>query len=193
MIENNEVIKVRNRGACSAGYKIPEDRIVRKFAPNEEKEITMGELRKLSFQPGGQYLIENCLIIENEHAVRELMHQVEPEYFYTDKEVQAILERGTMSQFLDCLDFAPQGVIDTIKKVAVQIKLNDVAKRQAIKDKTGFDVTKAIEISEETEVFEDAIPSGRRTAAPDFSNTDTKSVKKRREPVLAKYEVIVKE
>ena len=98
-----------------------------------------------------------------------------------------------MSQFLDCLDFAPQGVIDTIKKVAVQIKLNDVAKRQAIKDKTGFDVTKAIEISEETEVFEDAIPSGRRTAVPDFSTTETKPEKKRREPILANYEVIIKE
>lgn len=42
-------------------------------------------------------------------------------------------------------------------------------------------------------MFEDAIPSGRRTAAPDFSTTETKPEKKRREPILANYEVIIKE
>jgi hypothetical protein len=47
---------------------------------------------------------------------------------------------------LDALDFAPEGVIALIKDEAVKTNLNDMSKREAILDKTGFDVTKAIEI-----------------------------------------------
>ena len=58
---------------------------------------------------------------------------------------------GSMDEFLDCLDFAPDGVIDLVKNLAVTLKLNDYAKREAILEKTGFDVTKAIEINKATE------------------------------------------
>ena len=51
---------------------------------------------------------------------------------------------------MDCLDFAPEGVIELVKKYAVELKVNDIQKRQAILDKTGFNVTSAIEINEET-------------------------------------------
>ena len=169
MIENTDIIKVKNRGDGTVGYKIPEERIRRQFQPNEEKEVTMGELRQLSYLPGGQYIIENCLIIEDEHAAKELLHQIEPEYFYTDDEIKAILDRGTMNQFLDCLDFAPQGVIDSIKRLAVLTKLNDMAKREAIERKTGFNVTKAIEINQEAEKLDEEVAeAARRADIPNF-------------------------
>ena len=41
----------------------------------------------------------------------------EPEYFYTDKEIRELLTKGTLDQLKDCLDFAPEGVIDIIKKM----------------------------------------------------------------------------
>lgn len=53
---------------------------------------------------------------------------------------------GTLDQFLDCLDFAPESVKEIIKDMAVDLPLNDVRKRNAILDKMGFDVNKAIEI-----------------------------------------------
>ena len=56
------------------------------------------------------------------------------------------METGTLDQFLDCLDFAPVSVHELIKDMAVNLPLNDVKKRQAIKDKFGFDVDRAIEI-----------------------------------------------
>ena len=66
--------------------------------------------------------------------------------------------------FLDCLDFAPVGVIDLIKQLAVSLPLNDMEKREAIKNKFGFDVTKAIENSkiDEEENISTAMSSGRR-------------------------------
>ena len=53
---------------------------------------------------------------------------------------------GSLDQFLDCLDFAPNVILDMVKELAVELPLNDIQKRDAIKEKLGFDVTKTIEI-----------------------------------------------
>jgi len=53
---------------------------------------------------------------------------------------------GTLDQFLDCLDFAPEAIKESIKDIAVELPLNDIMKRDAIRDKLGFDVSRAIEI-----------------------------------------------
>jgi len=51
---------------------------------------------------------------------------------------------------LDCLDFAPEGVRDLIKTFSVMLPLNDVAKREAILNKLGFNVDNAIKIQKES-------------------------------------------
>ena len=58
-----------------------------------------------------------------------------------------------------------------IKDMAVTLPLNDIAKRDAIKNKIGFDVTKAIEIKNtkydgETENIEESAVRSSRRAAP---------------------------
>jgi hypothetical protein len=95
-------------------------------------------------------LISDYLIIKDEDALNEILNQVEPEYFYTEKEVKDLLLNKSLDALKDCLDFAPQGTIDLVKKVAVELPLNDVAKRKAILEMTGFNVTSAIEINEAT-------------------------------------------
>ena len=68
------------------------------------------------------------------------------EYHYSEEDVKQLMQTGSLDQFLDCLDFAPQVIKEMIKTLAVELPLNDVQKREAIKEKLGFDVTKAIEI-----------------------------------------------
>ena len=151
MLDKNTIIKVTNRDNGSVGYKILDLGVNRQFMKNETKEIPMEELRKLSYQPGGLYILENCLVIDNDEAIEELLHGVEPEYKYTEQDIIYILTQASLDEFLDCLDFAPNGVIDMIKTKAVDVRLNDVNKRQALLAKTGFNVTKAIEIKDEAE------------------------------------------
>ena len=145
MLDKNTLIKVVNRDNGTVGYTIPDlGNLHRNFQPKEEKEISMEELRKLSYLPGGEVLLRDCLIIKNEEAVAELLGVVEPEYHYTEAEIKQLLLYGTIDQFMDCLDFAPQGVVDLLKNMAVTLKVNNIEKREAIKAKTGFDVSKAI-------------------------------------------------
>ena len=165
ILENDVVIKVTNRADSYIGYGIPEAGIRRRFAPGEMKEITMGELRQLHWVPGGMSIISNYLIIDNVEAVNELIYNAQPEHFYTKADVRKLLEEGTEDQLLDCLDFAPEGVVQLVKDVAVEIKLNDVRKRDAIYKKTGFNVSKAIEINIETsETAETGTAPVRRSA-----------------------------
>lgn len=166
-MEKTTLIKVRNRAEGTTGYVIPDlGNLNRQFMANETKEIPFEELEKLSFIPGGRYILNNCLIVEDKEALKEIIGEVEPEYFYTEEDIKSLLLHGSMDAFLDFLDFAPQGGIDIAKDMAVKLEINDINKRQAIKNKTGFDVTKAIEINHETGVNEDGEEIKVRRTAP---------------------------
>ena len=163
MLENTDKVIVENRSGTICFYKIPETNFIRRFVGNERKEISMGELRAAIQIPGTRALIKDDLIIHSKEAVEELLPEVEPEYFYTTKDVDFLLARGTLDQLLDALDFAPEGVIALIKEEAVKTKLNDMSKREAILTKTGFNVTKAIEIAQLSSTEDKAENKARRS------------------------------
>ena len=163
---------VKNRSAGIVKYTIPEDNIVRRFTPGETKRISYEELLHLSYQPGGREMMMNFLQIQSEGVPKSLGLNVEPEYYMSEAQVIELLKTGTMPAFLDCLDYAPEGVLELVKKFAVELPLTDFEKRAALKKKTGFDVDKAIansgtEIDDKTEkAVEQAIDApvtGRRT------------------------------
>lgn len=165
------LIKVRNRSEGSVGYVIPDlGNLNRQFEINETKEISFDELKKLYSVPGGQYILNNCLIIEDKEALKELVGNVEPEYFYTEDDITKLLTTGTLDAFLDFLDFSPQGGIDMAKSLAVTLEISDINKREAIKKKTGFDVTRAIEINKETS--EDVQPEAKVRRTPITTEND---------------------
>ena len=170
------IYKVKNRSASRVGYSIPEDGIRRTFAPGEVKNITYNELLKLSYQPGGREMMVQFLQILSENGLDKLNIHAQPEYYMSEQQVVDLLKTGSLDAFLDALDFAPVGVIDLIKKFAVQLPLNYMNKRKALYEKTGFDVTKALIHDEESKAPETeeekvaaaakaAAPAGRRTAA----------------------------
>lgn len=146
MLNNTDKVRVENRADAIVCYRVPETKIIRRFVSGEVKEIEMGELRQAIQIPGTFRLIESNLIIHNKEAADELLPNAEPEYFYDKHDVDFLLEKGTLDQLKDALDFAPDGVIELIKERAVQIELNDVRKRDAILEATNFNVTGAIEI-----------------------------------------------
>ena len=148
-MDMNKIMEVKNRSASTVVYKVILDNntVRREFAPGETKKVTYDELVKLTYQPGGRALMENFLQIKSVEAIEDLNVRTEPEYHMSEQQIVDLLRNGTMDEFLDCLDFAPVGVMDLVKKYAVELPLNDSAKRKAIKDKTGFDVDKALEMS----------------------------------------------
>lgn len=193
MLENNRMIRVTNRDNGSVGYTIPDmGNLHRNFQSGETKEVTMEELRKLAWLPGGQYILENLLVIENIEAQQELLPSVEPEYNYTKTDVENLLSKGSVEQLQDCLDFAPDGVVNMVKDIAVSTELNDMRKREVILEATKFNVSKAIEVNRETEKEDAAAaPTGRR-AAPINTTTQENVAPTGRRTAAPKYNIVGK-
>jgi len=152
---DTDLVVVRNRNNGTTGYVLPDSNIRRSFSVNESKKIPLGELKSLQYAPGGSYILDNLLIVESKAALEELNMQVEPEYFYTEKEIKNLLYNADMDAFLDFLDFASEGAIQIAKDIAVNERIPDTRKREALSEKTGFNIDNAINIQKILEVEEE--------------------------------------
>ena len=193
MIDEKKIVRVTNRDNGHVGYRIPDmNNLVRDFSANETKNITVEELKKLAYISGGPTLIRDYLIIDDAEVVKEVLGEVEPEYYYTEEDVKNLLLYKSVDALKDCLEFAPKGTIDLVKKLAIEMPLNDIAKRKAILEMTGFNVDAAIMVNEETKeesedtqkvrrisepVKEETKSTGRRTATPSISESKYKIIK----------------
>jgi hypothetical protein len=187
-------VKVMNRGKATVIYKVPEMGIRRVFQPNETKEIGEKELRQLSYLPGGRNILTDSLIIKDQDMVDEILGDVEPEYYYTTKELKELLLEGTLDELLDCLDFAPKGVLDNLKDICVELQINDLSKRKAIEEGLHFNINKAIEINEDTKADEKkAAPKTRRTKKDKQEAEVVEEPAKKRRVKTTKVEATVEE
>lgn len=143
-MDRNKIYNVKNRSSSMVVYSIPEDGVRREFAPGETKRVTFGELEKLTYQSGGRVILNSYLQVTDADVQDELNIHVEPEYFMNEQQIIDLLKNGSLDAFLDCLDFAPTGVIDLVKDLSTKLPLTDYEKRKALKDKIGFDIDKAI-------------------------------------------------
>jgi len=169
-MNKNQKIKVRNRCGGSVTYRLPDLNLTRTFSRGEIKELPFEEIQKLAYVPGGEYMLQHSLVIENLEAREEILGQVEVAYDYDEKDIEKLLAEGSLDALLDCLDFAPKGVIDLLKQIAVKTELNDMKKREAIFKKTGFNVNNAIKINQETNETVDAPEkTATRRVAPDVA------------------------
>lgn len=192
MINKDTMYNVKNRSSSVVVYRIPESNLRREFAPGETKRVPFGELEKLTYQEGGRELLENFLQIIEDEVTSNLNVKREIEYNMSEQQIAALLQTGSLDAFLDALDFAPIGVIDLIKTMAVQLPLTDMAKRKALKEKTGFDVDKAL-IHIEEEKNEEKAPAapaanGRRVQ-PAAPQTTGRRVQPAETPVAPAQEV----
>ena len=178
-MDMKKLMNVKNRSASLVVYQAVMDSGVtvrREIRSGETIKVPYEELVKLSYQPGGRGLMENFLQIEAVEAIEDLNLHAEPEYHMSEAQIVDLIKNGSMDAFLDCLDFAPTGVMDLIKKYAVELPMNDSAKRNALREKTGFDVDKAlannapdaedlgqVEAPAATRRVQPASTSGRRT------------------------------
>lgn len=182
----DKMVLVRNRNVGVTGYTL-ENGFQRRFEIGEEKRVPLEELRQLSFSSGGEYILKHCLVIEDQSALDYLNMEVEPEYFYSEDDIKKVLFEGTLDQLEDTLNFAPQGAIEILKKMAVELEVPDTRKRDMISEKTGFDVNGAINVNhilaagEEEE--ETAAAQPKRKAAPITESKTAGTTQRKAAPV----------
>lgn len=173
----NNICNIKNRSGSHVVYSIPEVGVRRSFAPGEVKKITYEELEKLTYQPGGMEILTRFLQIQDDQVISSFNMRVEPEYHMNEQQVAHLIVNGSLDEFLDALDFAPDGVIDLIKRMCISLPVTDYNKMKALKEKTGLDVEAALKNiraeKEDENTIDDStpqrrvkkdVPEGRRTA-----------------------------
>lgn len=188
MVDKTKEVRVTNRDRGRVGYRIPDLNLYREFSPGETKTLAFDELQKLVWARGGLALLKDYLIIEDEEVVQELLGQVEPEYYYTEAAIKKLLTEGTLDQLQDTLNYAPKGVIDLIKKLAVELPLNNVAMRKLIFDQIHFDVDNAVKIDMESKQLDDDIDaaSHQRKANPIAATKLQQNTGRKAAPIIIK-------
>lgn len=192
---SDKLVKVTNRDNGVVGYQIPDMNINRNFAPKETKQVSLDELKALQFVPGGEFTLRNLLIVNDMDALSALnMTDVEPEYHYTEDDVRTLLHQGSLDQLEDALNFAPEGVVNLIKDIAVKEEIADIRKRDLIYKKTGFNVNNAINVNHimEDDSQSEIEEAPKRKAAPINAAAETVGDKVvRKAGTLPKYNVVV--
>ncbi len=176
----SDICNVKNRSGSHVVYSIPEIGVRRSFAPGEVKKISFEELEKLTYQAGGMEIITRFLQVQDDAVLNNFNMKVEPEYHLNEQQIAHIIAHGSLDEFLDTLDFAPDGVIDLIKRMAIQMPMTDYNKMKALKEKTGLDVEAALkniraEKEEEKPSIDDSTPQRRvKKDAPEGRRTTPK-------------------
>lgn len=198
-MDNNKKVRVRNRSNSIVIYRVPDLGVRREFAPGETKTLPAAELVALAQKSGGLSILRDELYIDDPETVNETTLHVEPEYYLDDNGVINLLKEGSVDALLDCLDFAPGGVIDLVQKYALELPVTDTRKIQAIKDKTGFDVSLALkhkaELAAEAAAEAEETGSGmkvervtQRRVQPTAANNSESNGGRRETP---KYKVVI--
>lgn len=144
-------MKVINRSDGNVVYSLPELNIRRVFVPGESKDLSEQELNALWQIDGGASLLRNELMVQDEEWVNKVMPYAPIEYFWKIEDVDKCILEDSLDLFKETLDYAPTGVIDLIKTRAWQLPMTDLNKMEALKQKTGFDTLKAIEVMRKPE------------------------------------------
>lgn len=191
-----QLVPVTNRNNGYTTYILPDLGVRRTFGLRETKKVPLSELNSLRYTDGGEYILKELLIVNDKTALDALDIYTEPEYFYTEKEIETLLLNGSLDQLDDALNFAPEGVIEIIKQMAVEKEIPDVRKRELIEKKTGFSINNAIMVNK---VMSEDVPAStqveekRRKAAP--INASQPSNARKAAPVTSaapKYKIVQK-
>lgn len=138
------MLNVKNRSAGIVTFRLPDIGVRHELAPGQVIRIPYSHLEKLSYQSGGRELMANFLQIGEDSVNDDLGIPREDEYYMSEDDIKELLLNGEAGAFAECLDFAPLGVIDLIKQYAFSLPLRDTEKIEILKEKTGFDLAKAI-------------------------------------------------
>ena len=191
----NKVYLVTNRSASKVIYSVPDLGVkIREFQPGETKKISFEELEGLNYQPGGPSLIANYLQIQDVKAQQTLIGQVEPEYNMSIDQVKELILHGSLDEWLDCLDFAPEGVIDIIKELSVELPLTDTRKMETFQQKFNVNLANAIKLYQEEKVENRNNNNDKEAKARRVNKEETKTenTKPERRTSGSKYNVVKK-
>lgn len=143
-------VKVFNNSGGRVSYNLAEPRVSREFyRPGHMISVTFDEIYALSNEPGGMDLLLHFLQIRDNKVREALSLPMEPEYLYSTEDVKKLVLQGTQDQLLDALEFGPYGLVEVIRKTAVDLKIDSKVRVELLSETLGIDLKRIYENDQE--------------------------------------------
>ena len=179
-VKDDAMVTVRNLTLNPVAYHVPSlGDLRRELPPRASIKVTAGELRQLNYELGGARLLHDYLCVENKALAREFgvsEDAFENEYNWTVKDIDNALLNETIEVLMDAMEFAPDGVKDSIAQRAVELEIPDINRRKVISDATDYDIDQMIQNKQriEAEPQEEKKEEKKTTRRRSSSSTTTK-------------------
>lgn len=185
-ITTTKMVAVTNRDNGEVFAKLSGGRMI-DFNRGQTKKVSLDDLAEINSTEGGRVLLREYLVIGDKAALDFLEMQPEPEYYYSEKEIKKLLTEGSLDQLEDCLNFAPEGVLNLLKDMALEMEIPDVRKRKLIAQKTGFNIDNILQVKAalDVETGETGDKEEKKTRKAEPINSEPK---RKSTPIAAKTE-----
>ncbi len=150
MLNDTDRVKVRNLTDQYVIYRDPDTNYRVEFQPHQERELQVGGLRKYFTMKGGRIILQNYLSVENDELRDEFEIPADQvEYDWDRDKIVSVLLNEDIAVLKDALDFGPDGIKDQIASLAVELRIPDNNKREAISNALGISITNKINLADQ--------------------------------------------
>lgn len=159
-LTNNDVVYIDDNGG-----------IIRRMVFHAQQTLPVEKevIERMQYDTGGAILLKDFLSVKDEDMRSSIGVPADQiEYNWTKKDVKELLTSGEEDALRDALDFAPQGIVDMIIDMAVDMPLNDRNKVEIISEASGRNIEMMINNKLQYEKASEKAPektTQRRTTA----------------------------
>lgn len=146
VVDDETMVIIRNLTDMPVAYRVPSlGDLRRELPPRASIRVKAGELRQLNYERGGSLLLHDYINVGNVELAREFgVSDDTVEYNWTIEDVDKALTTDDLDVLRDAMDFAPEGIKQTIADRAVELKIPDSNRRNIISSATGLDIDSMI-------------------------------------------------
>lgn len=150
VVDDETMVIIRNLTDMPVAYHVPSlGDLRRELPPRASIRVKAGELRQLNYERGGSLLLHDYINVGNVELAREFgVSDDTVEYNWTIEDVDKALTTDDLDVLRDAMDFAPEGIKQTIADRAVELKIPDSNRRNIISSATGLDIDSMIKNKE---------------------------------------------
>lgn len=173
VVDDETMVIIRNLTDMPVAYHVPSlGDLRRELPPRASIRVRAGELRQLNYERGGSLLLHDYINVGNVELAREFgVSDDTVEYNWTIEDVDKALTTDDLDVLRDAMDFAPEGIKQTIADRAVELKIPDSNRRNIISSATGLDIDSMIK---NKEIIDADKVEKKTTAKRRVSSTTTK-------------------
>lgn len=189
VVKDTDSVTLRNFTTNAVVYRTPSTNVRRELPSGGSIKVTAGEIREMMYDKGCADILLNYVQICNRSLALEVgvsEDSFENEYNWNLEDIRKCLLTGSLEELEDAMDFAPDGIKESLLTEAVELEIPDIRKREVISKGMKRDVSGMIE--NKHRINADAETTEKKTTTRRAAKKTTTTTKRRTTAAKPKVE-----